>query len=203
VILREDSAVLSYIQARFRLSGTRFTMQTFNLPEFEKQIYEKMRNFIVIGSFDGFNHDNFFPLVSARGNKNARIVFVEPTQRYHQLLPGHAASLPQCFSVSTHNLAISDKAGTLATVTVKPGLTEKYGWFIKGCACVVEDGKRLDAYMKDVEADDLEHSQVRCITFHELLSLEGPATADFLQIDTEGCDERICATSISPPPKCS
>jgi hypothetical protein len=35
-------------------------MEKFNLPKLEQKIYNKLKNFIVIGAFDGESHDNFF-----------------------------------------------------------------------------------------------------------------------------------------------
>ena len=35
-------------------------METFNLPDVEQLIFNKFKNFVVIGAFDGESHDNFF-----------------------------------------------------------------------------------------------------------------------------------------------
>ena len=45
--------------------------------------------------------------------------------------------------------------------------------------------------MKEVEEFDIDREEITTITFNDLLSKHDLPTIDFLQIDTEGYDERI------------
>jgi FkbM family methyltransferase len=169
-------------------------MKTFNLPELETLIYENTNNFIVIGAFDGESHDNFFSKIQEKSNKNNNlIIFVEPIQKYFNELNNKISSLVG-YDVVCENVAISDKFETIEMVSVKPNLLGKYGWYIEGCACVVENNTPLNIYMKDVEEVDIDREKIPTITFDNLLSKHNLTTIDFLQIDTEGYDERILKT---------
>jgi len=48
--------------------------------------------------------------------------------------------------------------------------------------------------MKDVEEIDIDREKITTIMFDDLLSKHGLISIDFLQIDTEGYDERILKT---------
>lgn len=48
--------------------------------------------------------------------------------------------------------------------------------------------------MKDVEEIDIDREEITTITFNDLLNKHGLSNIDFLQIDTEGYDERILNT---------
>lgn len=169
-------------------------MKTFNLPELESKIYESCQNFVVIGAFDGESHDTFFMRILEKKNKkNNKIVFVEPVKKYYEKLLNNITKL-EGFDVSCFNIAISDKHETVSMVSVKPNLTDKYGWYIEGCACVLDQGSPLNIYMKNVDVVDIDNESIDAITFDELVSNSGLNSVDFLQIDTEGYDERILNT---------
>jgi FkbM family methyltransferase len=169
-------------------------MNTFNLPELETLIYEKTNSFIIIGAFDGESHDNFFSRIQEKSNKNNNtIIFVEPVEKYFNELTKRVNSLID-YNVICENTAISDKVESIEMVSVKPNLLDKYGWYIEGCACVVENNIPLNIYMKEVEELDIDREEITTITFNDLLSKHGLPTIDFLQIDTEGYDERILNT---------
>jgi FkbM family methyltransferase len=166
-------------------------MNTFNLPELETLIYEKTNSFIIIGAFDGESHDNFFTKIQEKSNKNNNtIIFVEPVKKYFNELIKRVNSLID-YNVICENTAISDKIESIEMVSVKPNLLDKYGWYIEGCACVVENNIPLNIYMKEVEEFDIDREEITTITFNDLLSKHDLPTIDFLQIDTEGYDERI------------
>jgi FkbM family methyltransferase len=169
-------------------------MNTFNLPELETLIYEKTNNFIIIGAFDGESHDNFFSKIQEKSNKNNNlIIFVEPIKKYFDELTKKVSLLVD-YNVICENFAISDKVESIEMVSVKPNLLDKYGWYIEGCACVVENNSPLNIYMKDVEEIDIDREKITTIMFDDLLSKHGLISIDFLQIDTEGYDERILKT---------
>ena len=169
-------------------------MNTFNLPELETLIYEKTNSFIIIGAFDGESHDNFFTKIQEKSNKNNNtIIFVEPVKKYFNELIKRVNSLID-YNVICENTAISDKIESIEMVSVKPNLLDKYGWYIEGCACVVENNIPLNIYMKEVEEFDIDREEITTITFNDLLSKHDLPTIDFLQIDTEGYDERILNT---------
>ncbi len=166
-------------------------MNTFDFYKFESLIYDKTNSFVVIGAFDGYSHDNFFIKIMEKTNKNFnKIIFVEPIKQYFDLLLSKVEWLSG-YDVTCENVAISNKKEFIDMVSVKPNLTYKYGWFIEGCACAVENGVPLNIYMKEVDLSDREIQKVMTITFEELLSKNNLETVDFLQIDTEGYDERI------------
>jgi FkbM family methyltransferase len=169
-------------------------MNTFNLPEFESLIYEKTNTFIVIGAFDGESHDNFFNRIQQKSNKNNNtIIFVEPVKKYFNELLKKVESLVD-YNVICENVAISNKSESIEMVSVKPDLLDKYGWYIEGCACAVENGEPINIYMKKVDKSDIDLEIITSIRFDELLSKNNLETIDFLQIDTEGYDERILET---------
>jgi FkbM family methyltransferase len=169
-------------------------MNTFNLPELESLIYEKTNTFVVIGAFDGESHDNFFGRIQDKTNKNNNtIIFVEPIKKYFEELLKKVELLIG-YNVICENVAISDKSEFIDMVSVKPNLLDKYGWYIEGCACVVENDVPLNIYMKTVDKSDVDTERITAITFDELLSKNNLETIDFLQIDTEGYDERILET---------
>ena len=51
-------------------------MDTFELPKYINQIYERCSTFIVIGAFDGESFDDFFTKVQEKKDKkNSKIIF--------------------------------------------------------------------------------------------------------------------------------
>lgn len=166
-------------------------MNTFNLPDEINKIYEKSKIFVVIGAFDGVSHDDFFIKIKEKSNKNEnKIIFVEPIKKYYNQLLNKIGDLLE-FNVVCENFAISDKIDIVNMVSVKPNLLDKYGWYIEGCACVVENGEPINIYMKNVEKNDIDMESINTITIYDLLSRHNLINIDFLQIDTEGYDERI------------
>lgn len=169
-------------------------METFNLPELEQKIFNKLKNFVVIGAFDGESHDNFFEKIrNKNGTSHSKIIFVEPVKKYYDLLTQKISSLKNV-DIICENVGISNKNENVIMVSVKPNLLDKYGWYIEGCACVVENGVPINIYMQTVEKNDLDYEHITCITFNELLNRNNLSKVDFLQIDTEGYDERIIKT---------
>ena len=169
-------------------------MDTFNLPELVNKIYEQSKTFLVIGAFDGDSHDDFFSKILEKSNKeNNKIIFVEPIKKYFDRLTSKVQILTD-YTVICENTAISDKIETVDMVSVKPNLLDKYGWYIEGCACVVENDSPINIYMKEVSEEDIDRESINTITIHGLLSKHNLTSVDFLQIDTEGYDERILNT---------
>lgn len=166
-------------------------MEAFNLPELEQKIYNELKKFIVIGAFDGESHDNFFERVKQKNSKNAnKIIFVEPIKKYYDILVQNALSINDS-EVICENIGISDKNEDVTMVSVNPSALHKYPSYIEGCACVVENGTPINIFIQQIEDEDLIYENLSCITFNDLIYRHNFSDVDFLQIDTEGYDERI------------
>jgi FkbM family methyltransferase len=166
-------------------------MENFNLPKLEQKIYNKLKNFIVIGAFDGESHDNFFEKIKQKTNKkDNKIIFVEPIKRFYDILTQNVLSINDV-EVICENVGISDKNEDVTMATVNPNFLHKYPSYIEGCTCVVENGIPINTFIQQIEDGDLIYEKLRCITFDNLLSKHNFSDVDFLQIDTEGYDERI------------
>ena len=166
-------------------------MEKFNLPKLEQKIYNKLKNFIVIGAFDGESHDNFFDKIKQKSNKkDNKIIFVEPIKRFYDNLTQNVLSINDV-EVICENVGISDKNEDVTMATVNPNVLYKYPSYIEGCTCVVENGTPINTFIQQVDDGDLIYEKLSCITFNDLLFKHNFLDVDFLQIDTEGYDERI------------
>jgi|688.fasta_scaffold200946_2 FkbM family methyltransferase len=166
-------------------------MEKFNLPKLEQKIYDKLKNFIVIGAFDGESHDNFFDKIKQKSNKkDNKIIFVEPIKRFYDNLTQNVLSINDV-EVICENVGISDKNEDVTMATVNPNVLYKYPSYIEGCTCVVENGTPINTFIQQVDDGDLIYEKLSCITFNDLLFKHNFLDVDFLQIDTEGYDERI------------
>ena len=166
-------------------------MEKFNLPKLEQKIYNKLKNFIVIGAFDGESHDNFFDKIKQKSNKkDDKIIFVEPIKRFYDNLTQNVLSINDV-EVICENVGISDKNEDVTMATVNPNVLYKYPSYIEGCTCVVENGTPINTFIQQVDDGDLIYEKLSCITFNDLLFKHNFLDVDFLQIDTEGYDERI------------
>ena len=166
-------------------------MEKFNLPKLEQKIYNKLKNFIVIGAFDGESHDNFFEKIKHKENKSDnKIIFVEPIKKFYNNLTKNVLSINDV-EVICENVGISDKNENVTMATVNPNALYKYPSYIEGCTCVVENGIPINTFIQKVEEGDLIYENLNCITFNDLISKHNFLDIDFLQIDTEGYDERI------------
>jgi FkbM family methyltransferase len=166
-------------------------MEKFNLPKLEQKIYNKLKNFIVIGAFDGESHDNFFDKIKQKSNKkDDKIIFVEPIKRFYDNLTQNVLSINDV-EVICENVGISDKNEDVTMATVNPNVLHKYPSYIEGCTCVVENGTPINTFIQQVDDGDLIYEKLSCITFNDLLFKHNFLDVDFLQIDTEGYDERI------------
>jgi FkbM family methyltransferase len=166
-------------------------MEKFNLPKLEQKIYDKLKNFIVIGAFDGESHDNFFDKIKQKSNKkDNKIIFVEPIKRFYDNLTQNVLSINDV-EVICENVGISDKNEDVTMATVNPNVLYKYPSYIEGCTCVVENGTPINTFIQQVDDGDLIYEKLSCITFSDLLFKHNFLDVDFLQIDTEGYDERI------------
>jgi FkbM family methyltransferase len=166
-------------------------MEKFNLPKLEQKIYDKLKNFIVIGAFDGESHDNFFDKIKQKTNKKGnKIIFVEPIKRFYDNLTQNVLSINDV-EVICENVGISDKNEDVTMATVNPNVLYKYPSYIEGCTCVVENGTPINTFIQQVDDEDLIYEKLSCITFNDLLFKHNFLDVDFLQIDTEGYDERI------------
>ena len=166
-------------------------MEKFNLPKLEQKIYDKLKFFIVIGAFDGESHDNFFDKIKQKTNKkDNKIIFVEPIKKFYDNLTQNVLSINDA-EVICENVGISDKDEDVTMAMVNPDALYKYPSYIEGCTCVVENGIPINTFIQQAEEGDLIYEKLSCITFNDLLFKHNFLDVDFLQIDTEGYDERI------------
>lgn len=165
-------------------------MNNFNLNDSINKIYNTCDTFIVIGAYDGESHDDFFQKALEKENKNAKIIFVEPVEKCFNKLLNKVSKLSD-FNVICEKSAISDKSETVIMTSVKLDKISNYPWYIDGCSCVVENDQPINIYIKEIPNEDLDFESINTLTFNDLLIKHGLENVDFLQIDTEGYDERI------------
>jgi len=165
-------------------------INNFNLPEIENEIYNNCNTFLVVGAFDGESHDTFFQGISNKDKKNGTIIFVEPVQKcFDKLLT--KVELLTGFDIRCNKFAISDKNEFITLASVKSEKISNYPWYIDGCSCVIENGIPINIYIKEIPAEDLDFETIQTKTFEQLLEFNELTSIDFLQVDTEGYDERI------------
>ena len=145
------------------------------------------KTFVIIGAMDGIKHDDIYNKL--RVLDGIRVIFVEP-------IPYHFMSL----TTNTNDLkgeiyyecsAISNKRESVEMAYVHPADLCYYDDYIDGCSCVIEDGKPLNFFMKDVSPIHVTKHRVRSITFDDLMDKYGWDSVDYIQVDCEGYDERI------------
>ena len=165
-------------------------MGNFDLKNFESKIYNDCESFVVIGAYDGESHDTFFQRIMEKENKGNTIIFVEPVEKCFDKLLDKVNKLDE-FNVICEKSAISNTTETVTMSSVKLDKMANYPWYIEGCSCVVENGEPINIYMKEVPNEDLDFETINTLTFDDLLGKYSLDNIDFLQIDTEGYDERI------------
>lgn len=155
-----------------------------------QKVFNNLQTFLIIGAFDGLSHDTFFEKINNTIKKNKQIIFVEPVKKSFDKLINNI-SLIQNANISCEQAAVSDIQNEITVVSVKEEKLNSYPWYINGCSCVVENNKPINIYMKDINPDDCDFEQIQTITFKDLVSKYKLLNLDYLQIDTEGYDQRI------------
>jgi FkbM family methyltransferase len=146
-----------------------------------------MKNYIIIGAFDLISHDNIYQKLLEEDDY--KVIFVEPIPLYYNKLINNCSELKgQCFF---ENTAISNQSEIIDIEYVNKDYLHIYPSYIDGCSSVVEQGEPINRYLKDVKKEHRSSIKIQAITFEYLINKYNLNTIDYLQIDTEGYDERI------------
>lgn len=148
-----------------------------------------MKNYIIIGAMDGISHDNIFDRLKEETDYKA--YFIEPIPYYFSRLK---ENIKQLDNAVANNLFISDKEDSIEMVYVKPECIDKNSSFLDGCSSMVENGEPLNRYLKELPKSILNKIYVNVVTFEMFCEWYDIKDIHYLQIDTEGCDERILKT---------
>lgn len=165
-------------------------VKKFKIQEIEDHLYSLCNTFVVIGAYDGESYDTFFQKMLKKENKNATILFVEPVKKCFEKLVIKSQKLNDYKTICDKS-AVSNKNETISVASVKTEHINKYPWYIAGCSSVVENNEPINIYLKKIQKDHLDFEEIDSITFEDLILKHNLNNVDFLQIDTEGYDERI------------
>lgn len=158
----------------------------FNYSAQKSSIIDSCNTFLIIGAMDGVKHDIFFDLIKNKSGK--KIIFVEPVKFHFEKLIENTKNLNHF--IFYENCPISDKKEKVKFCNLKQEKI-KEGTFLDGCSCVIEDGKPLNIFMQRMQKQDVDEFEIECLTFEEVLDKYSLEEIDYIQIDTEGYDERI------------
>lgn len=148
-----------------------------------------MKNYIIVGAMDGISHDNIFDRLKEETDYKA--YFIEPIPYYFNKLKENVKQLDNAVA---YNLFISDNDVSVEMAYVKPECIDKNSSFLDGCSSLVENGEPLNRYLKELPKTILEKISVSSLTFDMFCEWYDIKDIHYLQIDTEGCDERILNT---------
>jgi FkbM family methyltransferase len=148
-----------------------------------------MKNYVIIGAMDGISHDNIFERL--KEEKGYKAYFIEPIPYYYNRLK---ENIKQLENAVAYNLFISDNDVSVEMAYVKPEWISKDSSFLDGCSSMIENGEPLNRYLKELPKSILETISVSSMTFDKFCDWYDIKDIYYLQIDTEGCDERILNT---------
>jgi FkbM family methyltransferase len=148
-----------------------------------------MKNYIIVGAMDGISHDNIFDRLKQETDYKA--YFIEPIPYYFEKLK---ENIKQLDNAVAYNLFISDNDVSVKMAYVKPEWISKDSSFLDGCSSMVENGEPLNRYLKELPKSILSTILVSAMTFDQFCQWYDIKDIHYLQIDTEGCDERILKT---------
>ena len=148
-----------------------------------------MKNYVIIGAMDGISHDNIFDRLKDETNYQA--YFIEPIPHYFNKLK---ENVKQLSNATASNFFISDSDDSVEMAYVKPEWIAKDSSFLDGCSSLVENGEPLNRYLKELPKSIIETIRIAAITFDQYCNWFDIKDIHYLQIDTEGCDERILNT---------
>jgi FkbM family methyltransferase len=148
-----------------------------------------MKNYVIIGAMDGISHDNIFDRLKDESDYQA--YFIEPIPHYFNKLK---ENLKQLSNAKASNFFISDSDDSVEMAYVKPEWIAKDSSFLDGCSSLVENGEPLNRYLKELPKTIIETIRIAAITFDQYCNWFDIKDIHYLQIDTEGCDERILNT---------
>jgi FkbM family methyltransferase len=148
-----------------------------------------MKNYVIIGAMDGISHDNIFDRLKDETDYQA--YFIEPIPHYFNKLK---ENIKQLSNAKASNFFISDSDGSVEMAYVKPEWISKDSAFLDGCSSLVENAEPLNRYLKELPKSIIETIRIAAITFDQYCNWFDIKDIHYLQIDTEGCDERILNT---------
>jgi FkbM family methyltransferase len=148
-----------------------------------------MKNYVIIGAMDGISHDNIFDRLKDETDYQA--YFIEPIPHYFNKLK---ENVKQLSNAKASNFFISDSDDSVEMAYVKPEWIAKDSSFLDGCSSLVENGEPLNRYLKELPKSIIETIRIGAITFDQYCNWFDIKDIHYLQIDTEGCDERILNT---------
>jgi FkbM family methyltransferase len=148
-----------------------------------------MKNYVIIGAMDGISHDNIFDRLKDETDYQA--YFIEPIPHYFNKLK---ENVKQLSNATASNFFISDSDDSVEMAYVKPEWIAKDSSFLDGCSSLVENGEPLNRYLKELPKSIIETIRIGAITFDQYCNWFDIKYIHYLQIDTEGCDERILNT---------
>jgi FkbM family methyltransferase len=148
-----------------------------------------MKNYVIIGAMDGVSHDNIFDRLKDETDYQA--YFIEPVPYYFNKLKDNVKKLS---NARASNFFISDSDDSVEMAYVKPEWISKDASFLDGCSSLVENGEPLNRYLKELPKSIIETIFISAITFDQYCQWYDIKDIYYLQIDTEGCDERILNT---------
>jgi FkbM family methyltransferase len=148
-----------------------------------------MKNYVIIGAMDGISHDNIFDRLKDETDYQA--YFIEPIPHYFNKLK---ENIKQLSNAKASNFFISDSDDSVEMAYVKPEWIAKDSSFLDGCSSLVENGEPLNRYLKELPKSIIETIRIAAITFDQYCNWFDIKDIHYLQIDTEGCDERILNT---------
>lgn len=163
-------------------------MNKFNYDDFQDKIIDTLDTFLIVGAMDGIKHDTFYSKVI--GKKNKKIIFVEPVPYYFNILKENVKKIVDS-EVICLNIGVSNIEEVVKFTYVNPPSIKKYKGFVDGCSCVIENGTPLNRFIRETDPQDLIQMEVKCITIEQILHMQGWNCVDYIQIDTEGYDQRI------------
>lgn len=138
---------------------------------------------------DGISHDNIFDRLKNENDYQA--YFIEPVPYYFDKLK---ENVKQLTNAKASNFFISDIDGSVEMAYVKPEWISKDSSFLDGCSSLVENGEPLNRYLKELPKSIIEIIRISSITFDQYCEWFNIKDIHYLQIDTEGCDEKILNT---------
>ena len=138
---------------------------------------------------DGVSHDNIFDRLKDETDYQA--YFIEPVPYYFNKLKENVKKLS---NARASNFFISDSDDSVEMAYVKPEWISKDSSFLDGCSSLVENGEPLNRYLKELPKSIIETIFISAITFDQYCEWYDIKDIHYLQIDTEGCDERILNT---------
>jgi FkbM family methyltransferase len=161
--------------------------------ELRHKIFEHLNSIVVIGAFDGVNYDDIYKFVAEKSDKtNTKALLVEPIPEYYKILTECAIYYGlQKHQVKTEMCCVGDVEMDVimnyhdTTIMDKP-------WHIAGCSSVVENGEPLNVYLRnETPKENILEINSKMFTMAQILDRNGFETADYVQIDTEGYDQKI------------